>query len=165
MIGRRLELVRWTAAILLAFFPASCYSYQALPETPSPGSSVRVRLTARGALEMSDVTDEARRTYEGDLVGAGRDTVTISMLQSRAQAEFDTRRTLRNHLAIPRTYVEALEQRTLSTAKTSLVIAGGAGLIAAIVVGLTSGGDGGSPDDGGQNGPVLTRIPLGFVPR
>lgn len=165
MIVRTRASVRWMAAVLLAVFPASCYSYQPVAEAPSPGSSVRVRLTAPGALELSEATDEARRTYEGQLVRAGEDTVTISMLQSRSQSEFEARRTLRNSMSIPRSYVQALERRTLSTAKTTLVIGGAAGVMVALVLGLSGGGEGSDPGNGGDGGPVLTRIPIPFIPR
>lgn len=161
--GRR--VVRWGAAVLAAVLPAACYTYQPVGESPSPGTSVRVRLTARGALEMSDDTEEARRSYQGDLVSVGGDAVTISMLQSRSQAEFQARRTLRNNLTIPRSYVESLEERTLSTARTSAIVLGAAGAAVGLVLALSGGGDGGDPGDGTDPGPVLTRIPIPLIPR
>lgn len=162
---RRTALFRGTAAVLLAAFPASCYSYQPVAEAPAPGAQVRVRLTAPGALELSEVTDQARRAYEGQLVGAEEDTVRISLLRSRPQSEFDGRRTLRSTLSVPRTYVSALETRTLSTTKTSLVVLAGAGAVVGLIASLTGGGSGSSTSGGGDDGTVTSLIPIGLVPR
>lgn len=156
-------MIRPLPTVLLAgLLTAGCHVYQPAGEAPEPGQSVRVRLTAPGALEMSQVSDEAVRQYDGRLLESGPDTLILSVVRSRNVSEFQRSRTLRNEFPIPRTFVEQIEVRRLSAWRTTAVTAATVGL-AGFLVYRAAGGGGSEGDPGdGNDGPQTIRIPLPF---
>lgn len=155
---------RIPALLLIAVLTAGCHVYEPVSEPPAPGTEVRVRLTAPGALEMSRESDEPRRHYEGQLVENDPDTLILSVVQARNVSEFQRSRTLRNNFLIPRDYVQRLEVRALSGWRTAGVVAAGAGVAAFLINrAVEGGGSSGNGPDGGP-GPVNIRIPLGYPP-
>ncbi len=150
--------------LALAALTAACHTYRPVTTPPEAGSDVRIRLTAPGAIELSRESDDAVRTYQGQLVGTGPDTLTLSVVQARSASQFQPTRTLRNEFPIPRSFVEGIEVRELSAWRTTLVSAAAAGVVGFLIYRAAGGGGGSDPGDG-ENGTIQTiRVPARLPP-
>lgn len=156
-------VIRAGVILLLTLLAPGCHVYHPVESgSPSPGSDVRVRLTAPGAIEISGATDEATRVYEGRLLDAERDTLRLSVVQARYGRDFERARTFRSELAIPRNFVEGVEVREISVWRTALVSAAAAGVVGVLLHRAGGGGGGVDPPENG-NGTTTSRIPPGGI--
>lgn len=153
------RLILWAAFLL-----AACYSYVPVdPAAIGPGMQVRARLSAPGALRLSEATGEVRRGLEGEVVALQADTLVVAIpvrspggsyvAQAGLPPRLDT-------LQVARVDVAALEEKRFSAGKTALA-AGAAGAASAFVVIRLfdlAGGGGGGPDGGSPD--AYLAIPL-----
>lgn len=154
-----LRVTVWAALSL-----AACYSYVPLdPQAMSPGMHVRARLSAPGALRLSEANGEVRQRLEGQLVSLQADTLVIVVPERSPGGSYVAQAALPprlDTLQVARAEVAVLEEKRFSAGKTALVV-GAAGAASAFVVirlfDLAGGGGGGS---GGESPDAHLAIPL-----
>ena len=136
----------------------ACYNYAPVQGPPPVGSDVRAVLTAEQALDLSDRTGQVSRSYDGRLLGATDDSLSISVVTARSSSEFTGSQTLRQTLTFPLTGVEELSERELSTTKTlAVAVIAGAAAAAALNSVIETGGTTG---DGGGGEPTGGFLPI-----
>ncbi len=154
------------AVVLPAAFVgmAGCYVYAPLHGgTPGVGSDVRATLNAEEAIRLSDRTGRLTRTYDGRLVGAGEDSLFLSVTTMRISSEFTGTRAFRQTIAIPRDGLQELMARELSPWRTGLTGALGVGAIYLAVNRVVSAG-GQDAENGDDGQPVGTLVPIFRIP-
>lgn len=148
------SIMGWTRPVVLgAVVPlgllvlSACYTYAPLVgENPGLGDDVRVRLSQAEAVRVSDMTGRPIRTLEGRVFRVASDSLTLDVGWGAVYAgtPFAGRRdTLSFH---ERDLLE-LDRKELSRGRTALL---GVGLVAAIVMIVTSVTGGGSGDGPGN---------------
>lgn len=151
--------------ILWAVFPlAACYSYVPVdPAAISPGMQVRARLSAPGALRVSEATGEVRRRLEGEVVALQADTLVVAIPVRSSGGSYVAQAGLPpplDTLQVARVDVAVLEEKRFSAGKTALA-AGAAGAASAFVVIRLfdlAGGGGGGPDGGNPDAYLAIRL-------
>ncbi|NNF26605.1 MAG: hypothetical protein HKN73_05265 [Gemmatimonadetes bacterium] len=159
--GRSKRFDRVLMGLLAAWVSGACYSYVPLDGPAPVGTEVRARLTTEKALEESELLGVLTQDYEGRVMGVTSDSLMLSVIAARAVGPSHVQ-TARRTVGLSMTGVAGLEERQLSGVRTAAAVAGGAGVIAALVAGvLTVGGDSGG--DGGGSGENAFRSVFGFI--
>lgn len=154
-------LGRALIGLLAAWVSGACYSYVPLDGPAPVGTEVRARLTTEKALEESELLGVLTPDYEGRVMGVTSDSLMLSVITARAVGPSQVQ-TARRVVGLPMTGVAGLEERQLSGVRTAVAVAGGAGVVAALVAGvLTVGGDSGG--GGGGSGENAFRSVFGFL--
>ncbi|MDX1746417.1 MAG: hypothetical protein R3324_10810 [Halobacteriales archaeon] len=153
-MSRCRQVCRVAALSLGVALLVGCHTYRPV-ESPSPGSTVRVRVPVTSALNNPNRAPDMA-TVEG-LVVSARDTVVLAMETRREFGayreivQFDTVR-------LGPSQVRSIEVREFSTKRSALLgvaIAGTATLAALAAFGFGGGDEGDSP---GDDGPVASII-------
>lgn len=145
-----------TAAACLA--AAGCYSYVPVPLGDIPqGAQARARLSAEEAVRMRELLGREDRLLEGEVVESGGDALLLAIPVGRTTAGLPSRQ-LHQRVRLSRSAIVEIEQRTLSTWRTGLLIGGGAAVAAAIVTAAFAAAD--EPDGQGKPQPERILIPL-----
>lgn len=135
--------------LALGLLLAGCFGYVPVTgDDPTPGSSVRLRLSNPAAVELSDRVGHVVRSVEGPLVGATADSLAVDVgwRALYAGTVFEGRR---DTLSFHRTEVLEMDERKLSRTRTGLL---GAGFIAAAILVIRSLSGGGSVGSSGNGG-------------
>lgn len=154
MMGRK--RTRAVGFVCLVFWASGCYSYRPVA-TATPGSSIRARLTADAAVRRSQGLDEPILHYDGSVVEATEDSITLDVLIARSSSTFQQVE-IRDTMRLATTEIQSISARRLSATKSLLVgaaaVAAGVAIVTAIdqIVGGT-----GDDDDGGT---PTARVPL-----
>ena len=151
--------VRDAALPLVVVLATGCYNYVPVTTQPPVGSDVRATLTDAEALRLSERTGDLTRSFEGRLMAASDDSLSISVITARASSEFTGSQTLRQTLQIPRSGVTELAGRELSLSKTAVLGVLMGGVIALAVNSVVETG-GNTPDDGNGGEPTGTFVPI-----
>ncbi len=139
---------------------SGCYTYlPAPPSGVSPGTPVRIRLTA----DQAEAFVPQRLTADRDLDGTLLERTDGSLLVETPVGRNDAERgmsSLMQKLTVPEGGIVEIEQRTLNKGRTGLVMAGAA-VVAGVVLTLRSQGGRGGPDQppGGGN-QEARRVPV-----
>jgi hypothetical protein len=137
-------------ALLLLVVPVGgCYSYTAV-RSPQAGMEVRARLKGDAAAKRSEGLDEPIIRFDGLVVGATTEAVSLDVLVARSSNAFQDV-VIRDTVTLQLAEIQSLQRRVLSVPRTALfVVAAGAAAFGAItgikeVVGGTE-----DPDDPGN---------------
>lgn len=152
---------RQTLVVLGIALLSGCYSYHPVASAPV-GSMVRVRVPVTSALNNPNRAPETA-SIEG-LVVAGGDTISLA---TETRREFGAYREIVQHdtIRLAATQASLVEVREFSSKKSvalGVVIAGGAGLAAAVAFGL-GGGRGGNPTDPGTGPQTAVVVSASFL--
>jgi hypothetical protein len=134
-----------------------CYTYTPV-QSPSPGMEVRAQLETEAAVRRSEGLDEPIMRYDGVVVDATPDALSLDVLIARSTSAFQDVE-IRDTVQLRTTELRSVMERRISPVRTALFTVGvGAAAFAVIksidaVVGGT-----GDDDDGGE--PNTFRLPL-----
>jgi hypothetical protein len=156
------KLTRRAAVLAAAAFLSGCYSYAPAQLTAVPaGEDVRITLTRRGQLELSERSSSIDEVVQGTFLGQTGDEVLISVpLATRQEGFF--RSDITQELPIPAREIVAIDLRRFDAGKTALFvggIAGGSALVVGLIIAASA--DPVGPGDGGIE---EIRVPLFNVP-
>jgi hypothetical protein len=125
---------RWLTTVLLwlALVPLSaCYGYSTV-RIPEPGMEVRARLKGEAAARRSEGLDEPIVRYDGVVVSATPQAVSLDVLIARSSSALEDV-VIRDTVELNLAEVQSFQRRTLSVPRTALfVIAAGAAAFGAI---------------------------------
>lgn len=146
-LGVRLFLV-----MLAGIGATGCFAYHEVPPASiAPGDEVRITVDREVALDLAEQTGDVRTNVAGR-VTEQTDATSVGLSFAVAGSEF------RDFAALPRTGIVRIEERRLSALR-SAGLAALTGVVAAIVLSVTEGGDN---NGDGEAPPVnqQVRIPL-----
>ena len=136
-----------------------CYAYAAAPPGAlAPGARVRVALTDEGAAALAPSVGSSVAGLEGDLVRQAGDTLVVRPDRLLTTAGVDVAFT-GDALAVPAPWQRAVDRRTLSPGRTTLLVAGGVAAAVGIIALVRALGDAGGEPGGGGGPIVLSRRP------
>jgi hypothetical protein len=153
--SRTTAAIRATGAIAIAAWSAvsiGCYRYAPIDAQvpPTLGTEVRVRLTDAGSVSLAPLIGNRIELVDGRLVSVADTSLTLSVTATTGRVGDETP-WRGEEVAIPRTMVSGLEQRTLDRGKSYLVGGITAGVVAMAAVGFSIAGSGGG-SKGGSSG-------------
>ena len=157
------RLARSAAFLVGTYFLAGCHSYHQV-ETPTPGTTVRVRVPVRSAVADRNVPVGTSASIEGEVVSSG-DTVVLAV---RRRTEYGAFREIIRHdtISLVPEEVIAFEQREFSRDR-SVVLGVGLALaatgLAATAFGIGGGQQGDVPGDGTATPGGISLIPLALL--
>ncbi len=153
MRGKSILLVGALAAT------TGCYSYiPSSVEDVSPGTPVRIRLTAVEAGRLVDQRLTNARLLTGTLVQGDGEQLLVDTSVGHNDAERGMRSVVQR-VAVPAHEVLEMERRQLDKGRTGLVV--GAGTVAlGVVIALQSRGGSGSTDTPGGGTQESRRVPI-----
>ena len=137
--------------LLLSLVPvAGCYSYKAV-RSPQAGMEVRARLKGEAAARRSEGLDEPIIRFDGVVVGATPEAVSLDVLVARSSSAFQDV-VIRDTVTLQLVEIQSLQRRTLSVPRTALfVVAAGAATVGAIAgIREVVGGTEDQPGNGNQ---------------
>lgn len=151
------SVLRPVAAALGVAFLSGCYSYVPV-ERPAPGTTVRVHVPVRSAVQASNAPAETI-DVEGVVVSDG-DSLVIATKNRREFGAF--REVIEvDTLRVARSGISLLEQQVFSKSKTygmtALVTVGTAGVVWALVQAAGGRGGEGAPGNGGTGAQIRVK--------
>lgn len=153
MTGRKL------LALLYLGTAASCYSYaETSLESVTPGSEVRVRVTAETASRLRDALAQDQRSVEGRVKAHQGGALLLDVVASTRQVGFRFEQ-FRQTIRLEPADATLVESKTFSRRRTALALTTVGIVTGAIAWEALSGNAGGDtrPPDGG--GPADSRVP------
>jgi len=148
--------------IVVMLFLSGCFSYIPMELGAVPqGQEVRVYLTREGQIDLAEFPNHEGPLLRGRLLGSSNDQLYLRVPIAVRREGFHTA-TLNQDIWIPAHHIVQIESRELSRAGTGLLVAGAAGVAAAVVLVIMTGARPGvePPEDG----PPEMRAPLATIP-
>ena len=156
------RITRLNAPLAAALLLSGCFTYVPTQLSTVPaGEDVRVHLTRRAVVELSELSPQIQEALTGTLVGTNGDRVTLRVPVAARQEGF-FRSPILQDIPVPTSEILSVERREFSSARTGLFVAGGAGVAAIIIGMIISGSD--SPDADPGPGEEEIRIPFFSIP-
>lgn len=145
-------LMRLTLLVWVGLGASSCFAYHEIPsESITPGQLVRVTVDRESALEIAATTGDLRTQFSGIVAGQTTES-TLALSYEVSGSDF------REFAAFSRSGVVRVEERRLSATR-SIGAAALTGLVAALILSVTEGGDDANPGEGPPTNEQI-RIPL-----
>lgn len=120
-------------ALVCSSLLAGCYSYRAAPPSALPaGAEVRLRITAEGAVALTDAAGVRLRSLGGRVQGVLADSAIIVLPADVTTVDGDELPWRRGALTVPVRYIEGTEKRTINRRRT----AGFAAVVGAVFSGV-----------------------------
>lgn len=139
---------------------AGCYSYvPADPGRVPPRSDVRAVVTPDQAARLDPLLVQGERVVEGELLENGA-TDLLLLVPVSSDVRGARVETLHQRIRLSNADVVQLELRELDRTRTGLLIAGGAALVAGVLIRQLTGDSGGQTGGPGPN-PPENRVPVG----
>ena len=153
-----------SSLLLCGLIATGCYTYTPV-ERPEAGMEVRARLTGDAAARASQGLDEPILRYDGKIVAATADSISIDVLIARASSGLQDI-TIRDTVSLRRTDLQAVLERKISPSRSALFAVGAAAAAVGVVLGIdqvvggTGGEDDPNPPPTSLRDPFFVRIPF-----
>jgi hypothetical protein len=152
---RRVKSAVWLVAVLPL---TGCYGYTAV-RSPQAGMEVRARLKGDAAAKRSEGLDDPIVRFDGVVVGATPEAVSIDVLVARSSSAFQDV-VIRDTVQLQLTEIQSLQRRTLSVPRTALFTVAAGAAAFGLITGIKEvvGGTEDPPGPGNQNftGPLFS---------
>jgi hypothetical protein len=153
---------RATAVLCAAALQAGCFTYTpAQLNAIGEGQQVRVHLSPRAQVELSQLGSRVEATVQGTLASR-RDNQLFLRVPVATEREGFFRSDIEREMTVAEPDVLGIDLRQFNGPRTALLVGGGIGVGALIVLTVISASHGGSgPPDGGEE---ELRVPLFSIP-
>ncbi len=153
---RRLRAAVPAAAAIYA--AGGCYTFAAVQGAPPVGADVRATVNDEQALRLGRQTGDLSQTVEGRVVSVTDDSLVVSVVTFRAQSAISGSRQLRQSLTIPRSGLEQLAIREVSTWRSGALGVLAATGVAMVINQVAAGGSNDADSDDGL--PTGALVPI-----